>query len=80
LFAGLFLVIPTLLWVWSYALEGNNDQPVTATKNIVAIQPNVNAYEKFSLETASQQINNLIQLSEKAIDTNTVLILWPETA
>ena len=79
-FAGLFFVIPFLLWVWSNTLERKNYQPLTATKNIVAIQPNVNAYEKFSIESASQQINNLIQLSEKAIDTNTVLILWPETA
>ncbi len=55
-------------------------QKVTPKENIVIVQPNINPYEKFELSNASQQINKLIALSESAIDSNTQMIIWPETA
>ena len=53
---------------------------LTATKNIVIVQPNIDPYkEKFSGSVESQ-IQRLIALSEKQIDQNTALVIWPETA
>lgn len=52
-----------------------------ATKNVVVVQPNVDPYEeKFAAGTLEQQVQRLIQLSEQKIDSNTSLVLWPETA
>jgi apolipoprotein N-acyltransferase len=57
------------------------EDAASATKeNVVIIQPNISPYEKFELSAASKQIQLLISLSESAIDSNTKLIIWPETA
>jgi len=51
-----------------------------AVKNVVIVQPNVDPYtEKFS-GSVEEQVQRLIILSEKQIDNNTTLVLWPETA
>lgn len=51
-----------------------------AIKNVVIVQPNVDPYtEKFSSSIESQ-VQKLIVLSEKQIDDNTTLVVWPETA
>lgn len=50
-------------------------------KNVVIVQPNVDPYsEKFASGTYQEQIENLLNLSRKNIDSNTVLLVWPETA
>lgn len=52
-----------------------------ATKNVVVVQPNVDPYEeKFAAGTQEAQIQQLIALSEQKIDSNTSLVIWPETA
>src|SRR5687768_1497790 len=52
----------------------------TAAKNVVIVQPNIDPYkEKFAGDVESQ-IQKLIILSEKQIDKNTTLVIWPETA
>ncbi|HJV20194.1 MAG TPA: apolipoprotein N-acyltransferase [Sediminibacterium sp.] len=48
--------------------------------NVVIVQPNIDPYQKFELSTAAQQIRQLIALSESAADSNTRLVIWPETA
>lgn len=48
--------------------------------NMVIVQPNIDPYQKFALTTSAEQINQLILLSEKAIDKNTQIVIWPETA
>lgn len=49
-------------------------------ENIVAVQPNIDPYnEKFST-SVEDQVTKLISLSKKAINENTVLLIWPETA
>jgi apolipoprotein N-acyltransferase len=51
-----------------------------ARKNVVVVQPNIDPYkEKFAGEIDAQ-IQKLIVLSEKEIDANTTLVVWPETA
>jgi apolipoprotein N-acyltransferase len=57
----------------------NRDKP-TANKNIIVVQPNIDPYQKFELSNASEQINLLLSLSKSALDSNTQLIIWPETA
>ena len=50
-------------------------------KNVVIVQPNIDPYnEKFEEDSYQKQINKLIDLSESAIDKNTILVVWPETA
>ncbi len=77
LFIYLFPFIITAIFNGSVLLYR---EKTNSTKNIVIVQPNINPYEKFELSNASQQINKLIALSESAIDSNTQLIIWPETA
>ncbi|MEJ8818472.1 apolipoprotein N-acyltransferase [Lacibacter sp. H407] len=48
--------------------------------NIVVIQPNIDPYEKLSTGTFEAQLQKLIRLSESKIDSNTTLLVWPETA
>lgn len=52
----------------------------TAKQNLVIVQPNVDPYGKFNAGTTADQINALIQLTEQSMDSNTALVIWPETA
>jgi apolipoprotein N-acyltransferase len=50
------------------------------TNNVVVVQPNVEAYtEKFSTDPVIL-VQSLIDLSKSQIDSNTRLVVWPETA
>jgi apolipoprotein N-acyltransferase len=49
-------------------------------RNIVIVQPNIDPYIKFETGTQEAQLAKLIRLSETAIDSNTALVIWPETA
>jgi len=48
--------------------------------NVVIIQPNIDPYEKISTGSFDAQLGKLIRLSDTAIDSNTTLVVWPETA
>lgn len=48
--------------------------------NIVIVQPNIDPYQKFEQSNATNQIKKLLQLSASAIDINTRMVVWPETA
>ena len=52
----------------------------TATKNIVIVQPNIDPYTEKFTGSVEMQIQQLIILSEKKINNNTTLVVWPETA
>lgn len=57
-----------------------NMGPATGT-NVIIVQPNIDPYsEKFDIASTEKQIQKLVHLSEEKIDTNTRLVLWPETA
>jgi apolipoprotein N-acyltransferase len=47
---------------------------------VIIVQPNIDPYSKFEEDNITQQIQTHLQLSEAAIDSNTKLIIWPETA
>ena len=49
-------------------------------ENIVIVQPNIDPYEKISAGSFEAQLQKLITLSEQQIDSNTQLVIWPETA
>ncbi|MFN8264648.1 MAG: apolipoprotein N-acyltransferase [Chitinophagaceae bacterium] len=50
------------------------------TSNIVVVQPNIDPYEKVATGTFEMQLQKLIRLSESKVDSNTTLLIWPETA
>lgn len=52
----------------------------TNTENVVVVQPNIDPYEKVSGSSFEQQLQQLLQLSAAAVDSNTTLLVWPETA
>ncbi len=50
------------------------------TGNIIIVQPNENPYHKFDTTNTENEINQLISLTKQKIDSNTILVVWPETA
>jgi apolipoprotein N-acyltransferase len=75
----LVLIFPVLLSRLFY-FKGNwqNEN----AKNIVVVQPNIDPYAKVSEQAGSLewQLQRLINTTEKVIDNNTALVVWPETA
>ena len=75
---GLLIAVPALC---SLLLSGSFLTLFPRGENNVAIvQPNIDPYQKFDGNSAAQQIQILISLSEQKIDSATKLVLWPETA
>jgi apolipoprotein N-acyltransferase len=80
---ALVLTIATLLLpvALSTLLHATDDTHAQATNNVVIVQPNIDPYsEKFDVASTEGQIQKLIRLSEEKLDSNTRLVLWPETA
>ncbi len=72
------IIISRLIVSGEQKLQASLQEDVA--KNIVIVQPNIDPYtEKFTGEV-DEQIQQLIVLSEKQIDKNTSLVVWPETA
>jgi apolipoprotein N-acyltransferase len=76
---GIPLAISFMVRTYNMRLDaGAND--TTGNKNIVLVQPNIDPYGKFDAGNQTSQLAKLIELSEQAIDSNTALVVWPETA
>jgi apolipoprotein N-acyltransferase len=77
----LLLAVPVIILppIISIGVKYNAVENV-ATNNVVIVQPNIDPYEKISSASIDQQLNKLITLSEKKVDENTTLLVWPETA
>ncbi len=72
------MIVPFILF-----MKKNKSSTINVEgKNIVVVQPNIDPYEKVSELTGSfeAQLQRLITTTEKQIDSNTALIVWPETA
>lgn len=73
-----------LFLIPAYVFSGLSIKSVEqgTTNNIVVVQPNIDPYEKVSDVAGSleAQQGKLISISEKVMDSNTVLVVWPETA
>ena len=63
----------------SYFIE-KNKQPIATKYPVVIVQPNIDPYQKFENLSADAQIQLLLKLTTQAIDSNTQLVIWPETA
>lgn len=75
----LVLLIPVLASkMFTYQLKPNSAE----NKNIVVVQPNIDPYAKVSEQAGSfeWQLQRLISTTERAFDSNTALVVWPETA
>jgi apolipoprotein N-acyltransferase len=72
------LILPVLLSVVGFT--GQPKGYPGGQSNIVVVQPNIDPYEKISTGSFEAQLQKLISTSEKAMDENTTLVLWPETA
>jgi apolipoprotein N-acyltransferase len=65
----------------SYARQnGRIERDAMLAKNIVVVQPDIDPYEKITTGSFDAQLARLIHLSDSMIDSNTVLVVWPETA
>jgi apolipoprotein N-acyltransferase len=80
----LSLLFPFLFSAW---LGNHSDSltpepaPQKQVLNIVLIQPNIDPWdEKFVAGKEEAQLQKLLRLSESQIDTETALVVWPETA
>jgi len=70
------LVLPLVISYFGLRFIFN---PLSST-NIVVVQPNIDPYKKFEPGEERWQIDHLIKLSDSSIDSNTRLVVWPETA
>ena len=77
LIAAIILIALPIFGSW---LTKGDDKIVVPDYNIVIVQPNIDPYEKIAAGTFETQLQKLIGLSESAIDSNTALVVWPETA
>ena len=73
---GLVVVVPIGISLTRYFRYAEKSVPV----NVVAVQPNINPYEKFNINSAYEQLNILIHLSDSLGQPNTEYFVWPETA
>lgn len=75
----LLLIVIIFPLIISFSIK--NNKIVTHRGNIIIVQPNVDPYkEKFASGTFTDQLVKLIRLTESQIDSNTILVIWPETA
>ena len=77
LFITLLIFIPIAISILSF-LQGAKQQ--LKNDNVIIVQPNIDPYQKFESSSVAQQLEKLIELSENKIDSNTKLVIWPETA
>lgn len=72
----LAIVLPMGLSLCIYYNYTEQNNP----SNIVAVQPNIDPYEKEGTIPAARQIDIMIGLSKQIAQPNTEFFLWPETA
>lgn len=72
----LLLLFPIILSIMTPAFKSAPGSDM----NVVVVQPNIDPYEKVSTGTFEEQLQRLIRTSETAVDDNTALLVWPETA
>lgn len=70
------ITIPAGFSLYRYSTYKEKSVPV----NVVAVQPNIDPYEKYGNVTAAEQLNILTRLSDSIAQVNTEYFIWPETA
>ena len=80
---GIFGASIFLLWLfvgWMSYLSQWNPGKENTKENIVVAQPNIDPHQKFESLNTAQQIEKLVSISKSKIDSNTSMLVWPETA
>ncbi|MGE6218759.1 apolipoprotein N-acyltransferase [Nubsella zeaxanthinifaciens] len=72
----LLLALPIGYSIYRYQNYTEKNVPV----NVVAVQPNIDPYEKYGSTSAYEQLRVLTHLSDSVGQTNTEYFIWPETA
>jgi apolipoprotein N-acyltransferase len=72
----LAIVLPVGFSLYTYYNYTEQSNP----SNIVAVQPNIDPYEKEGTIPTATQIDIMVNLSKGIAQPNTEFILWPETA
>ncbi|WP_183561736.1 apolipoprotein N-acyltransferase [Mucilaginibacter sp. SP1R1] len=72
----LLLVLPLGFSLYTYYSYQEQSNPA----NIVAVQPNIDPYDKEGIIPVAQQIDMMTHLSDSIGQPNTEFFLWPETA
>ncbi len=70
------ILVPTCFSMFRYHHYEEQNSPA----NVVVVQPNIDPYAKFGSMPTSEQINQLIRLSDSIAQVNTEYFIWPETA
>jgi apolipoprotein N-acyltransferase len=70
------VLIPAAISLFRYAEYKEKSTPI----NVVAVQPNIDPYQKFGTIPASEQLQILTHLSDSVAQVNTEYFIWPETA
>ncbi len=76
LFTGLVLIVPIVISVVQYATYVEKENPI----NIVLIQPNIDPYNEKFTAGLEGQIDKIIALADKKVNSETDLVMAPETA
>lgn len=74
------LILPVIL---SFIIRPDQPEPTDVPRgssNVVIVQPNIDPYEKLTTGSFDAMLQKLIRISNAALDSNTVLVVWPETA
>jgi len=75
--ALLLLFIPFLV---SYVVKPRSNSIRPHNYNVVVVQPNIDPYGKFEAANTEAQLQLLLKMTMNAIDANTAVVIWPETA
>lgn len=70
------VIIPAAYSLVKYSSYVEKSVPV----NVVAVQPNIDPYQKFGAISATEQLQILTHLSDSIAQVNTEYFVWPETA
>jgi len=74
------LFLPFIFSLLSYPVDFRTALPKPSKSNIVIVQPDIPSDEKLPTGGFDAMVQKLVRLSDSAIDSNTVLVVWPETA
>lgn len=72
----IFLIIPIGISLAKYYGYKEKTMPI----NVVAVQPNIDPYEKSGGISPAEQLKTLVHLSDSVAQLNTEYFIWPETA
>ena len=69
-----------LPWMTGYYLFNQVETYIIENHKVIAIQPNINLFNKRDFSKRFDNMKKLIERSKKYIDNGSDLIIWPESA